>query len=153
MKRKVTTALLAPALISLALCAGAQDKEPTVNPTGTWSLTTLSATGQAASSQTLKLKLESGKLTGTLSRQAGNKVEQLPLQDTKLKGTDLSFATHNFAMYYVSNVLQPTDTNKWSHSKFQGTISGDTIKGKVERESYLGNNHTLDWEAKRVAKP
>ena len=50
----------------------------------------------------------------------------------------------------MNNVLQPTDTNKWSHSKYQGTISGDTIKGKIERQSYLGNNHTLDWEAKRV---
>jgi hypothetical protein len=153
MKRELTTALMALALTSLALRAGAQDKGSVVNPTGTWTLTTLSATGQPASPQTLKLKFEGGKLTGTLSRQAGSKVEQLPLEDAKLKGSGLSFATHNFAMYYVSNVLQPTDTNKWSHSKFQGTISGDTIKGKVEQQSYMGNNHTLDWEAKRVAKP
>ena len=148
MKRIVTTALLA--LTSLALRAGPQDKGSVVNPTGTWNLTTLSATGQPASPQTLKLKFEGGKLTGTLSRQAGSKVEQLPLEDSKLKGSDVSFATHNYAVSYVHNVLQPTDTNKWSHSKFQGTISGDTIKGKVERQSYMGNNHTLDWEARRV---
>jgi hypothetical protein len=153
MKRIVTSALLALALTSLALRAGAQDKGSVVNPTGTWNLTTLSATGQPASPQTLKLKLEGGRLTGTLNRQAGHKVEQLPLEDVKLKGSDLSFATHNYAVVYVHNVLQPTDTNKWSHSKFQGTISGDTIKGKIERHSYMGNNHTLDWEAKRMAKP
>ena len=151
MKRKVTTALLALAFTGLTFRAGAQEKEPAVNPTGTWKSTTLSATGQAGSSQTLKLKLEGGKLTGTLSRQAGSKIEQLPLEDAKLKGSDISFATHNYAVSYVNNVLQPTDTNKWSHSKYQGTISGDTIKGKIERNSWnTENSRTLDWEAKRV---
>jgi hypothetical protein len=151
MKRKVTIALLALALTGLAFRSGAQDKEAAVNPTGTWKSTTLSATGQAASSQTLKLKLEGGKLAGTLSRQAGSKVGQLPLEDAKLNGSDISFATHNYAVSYVNNVLQPTDTNKWSHSKYQGTISGDTIKGKIERKSWnMENSRTLDWEAKRV---
>jgi len=151
MKRKVITAFLALALAGLTFRAGAQDKEPAVNPTGTWKSTILSATGQAASSQTLKLKLEGSKLTGTLSRQAGSKVEQLPLEDTKLKGNDISFATHNYAVSYVNNVLQPTDTNKWSHSKYQGTIRGDTIKGKTERTSWnTENSRTLDWEAKRL---
>jgi hypothetical protein len=149
MKRKVTIAALALALTGLTFRTGAQDREAAVNPTGTWKSTTLSATGQAASSQTLKL--EGGKLTGTLSRQAGSKVEQLPLEDAQLKGSDISFATHNYAVSYVNNVLQPTDTNKWSHSKYQGTISGDTIKGKIERKSWnTENSRTLDWEAKRV---
>ena len=150
-KRKVTIALLAMALTGLTFRAGAQDREAGVNPTGTWTSITLSATGQVASSQTLKLKLQGGKLTGTLSRQAGSKVEQLPLQDAKLNGSHISFATHNYAVSYVNNVLQPTDTNKWSHSKYQGTISGDTIKGKIERTSWnTENSRTLDWEAKRV---
>ena len=74
--------------------------------------------------------MEGGKLTGTLSRQAGSKVEQLPLQDATLNGSNISFATHNYAVSYVDNVLQPTDTNKWSHSKYQGAISGDTSKAK-----------------------
>jgi hypothetical protein len=154
MKRKVTIAFLALTLTGLTFHAGAQDKEPAVNPTGTWKSTILSATGQAASFQTLKLKLEGGKLTGTLSRQAGSNVEQLPLQDAKLKGSVISFATHNYAVSYVNNVLQPTDTNKWSHSKYQGTIRGDTIKGKTERTSWTTeNSRTLDWEARRVKAP
>jgi hypothetical protein len=86
MKRQVTTALLALALTGLTFRAGAQDKEAAVNPAGTWKSITLGATGQVASSQTLKLKQEGGKLTGTLSRQAGSKVEQLPLEDAKLNG-------------------------------------------------------------------
>jgi len=151
MKRKVTTALLALALTGFTFRAGAQDQEATVNPTGTWKSTTLSGTGQVSSSQTLKIKLEGGKLTGTLSRQAGSKVEQLPLEDAQLKGSEISFATHNYAVSYVNNVLQPTDTNKWSHSKYQGTIRGDTIKGKIERTSWnTENSRTLNWEAKRV---
>jgi hypothetical protein len=151
MKRKVTIAFLALALTGLSFRTGAQDKEPAVNPTGTWKSTIFSATGQPASSQTLKIKLEGGKLTGTLSRQAGSKVEQLPLEDAKLKGSDISFATLNYAVSYVNNVLQPTDTNKWSHSKYQGTISGDTIKGKIERKSWnTENSRTLDWEGRRV---
>jgi hypothetical protein len=151
MKPKVTVAFLALALTGLTFRADAQGKEAAVNPSGTWKLTTLSAAGQAGSSQTLKLKLEGGKLTGTLSRQAGSKVEQLPLEDAKFKGSDISFATHNYAVSYVDNVLQPTDTNKWSHSKYQGMISGDTIKGKIERKSWnTENSRNLDWEAKRV---
>jgi hypothetical protein len=48
-------------------------------------------------------------------------------------------------------VLQQTDTNKVTHSKFQGQIRGDTIKGTVEKKSWSeGNSRTLDWEAKRV---
>ena len=151
MNRQITLVLLALALTGLAFRSGAQDKKAAVNPTGTWKSITLGATGQVASSQTLKLKVEGGKLTGTLSRQAGSKVEQLPLQDATLNGSNISFATHNYAVSYVDNVLQPTDTNKWSHSKYQGTISGDTIKGKIERNSWNAeNSRTLDWEARRV---
>jgi hypothetical protein len=110
MKRIVTTALLVLALTSLALRAGAQDKGSVVNPTGTWNLTTLSATGQPASPQTLKLKFEGGKLTGTLSRQAGSKVEQLPLEDSKLKGSDVSFATHSERTHLAKPAALPPST-------------------------------------------
>ena len=142
MLRKLSILCLILALSGLVRAQSAKS-----DPTGTWQTTEGT---NSINKRILKLKLEGGQLTGTLSRQAGSKVEQLPLQDAKLNGTDISFATHNYAVSYVDNVLQPTDTNKWSHSKYQGTISGDTIKGKIERQSYLGNNHTLGWEAKRV---
>ena len=124
--------------------------EPTVNPTGTWRLTISSTNTQAhVAGQTLKLKLEGENVTGTLSRNAGGKIEELALEKGKLNGSDISFSTHHFALVYEHNVLQPTDTNMVTHSVFQGQISGDTIKGKVERE-YMGNRRTQDWEAKRV---
>ncbi len=150
MNHRITAVLVTLALTGLTLNTGAQPGESVVNPTGVWKLNTVGANGQAGHPQTLKLKLEGGKLTGTLSRQAGQKVEQLPLLAAKLKGIDISFEIHNYATSYVHNVLQPTDTNKWVHSKFQGTISGDTIKGKVERGSFMGDSHTLGWEARRV---
>jgi hypothetical protein len=144
-----TTALLALVLTGWTLCAGAQDKKPAVNPTGTWELKTLNAKGQAP--QSLKLTLAGGKLTGTLSRNAGSKIEQLPLVDAKLNGSEISFATHVYALVYENNVLQQTDTNKFTHSKYQGQISGDTIQGKVEKKSWREEmSRTLDWEAKRV---
>jgi len=147
MKHNVTTPLLALALLGLTLRAGAENTELGVNPTGTWKLVTGT---NATSPQTLKLRLEGDTLTGTLSRQAGYKVEQLPLEGGKLNGSEITFRTHSYAVSYINNVPQPTDTNKVTISKFQGTISGDTIKGKVERDSYLGHQHTLDFEAKRV---
>lgn len=101
----------------------------------------------------MALKLEGGKLTGTLSRHASSKLELLPLEATQLKGNEIAFAVHVYAMVYENNVLQPTDTNKVTLSRYQGWISGDTIKGKVEKKSWLEENiRTLDWEAKRVQK-
>jgi hypothetical protein len=147
MKRDLTAALLALALTGLTAHVGAQNVASAINPTGTWKLTTST---NVNSSQTLKLKLEAGKLSGTLSRQAGNQVEQLPLLSPKLTGNEISFETHNYAVSYVNKVRQPTDTNKWSHSRFQGAINGDTIIGKVERESFMTGRRTLDFEAKRV---
>jgi len=103
---------------------------------------------------TLKLKLQGDKLTGTMSRQAGYKIEELALENGKLKGDEISFATRHFATVYVKNVLQPTDTNQVTLSTYRGKISGDAIKGKVERDmrGTFANVRTLDWEAKRVTK-
>jgi hypothetical protein len=135
------------AVAGWTVSANAADDQSAINPTGTWKV----SFDKQTNSPTLKLKLAGDKLTGTMSRQAGYKVEQTPIQDGKLKGDEISFATHVFALSYVNNVLQPPDTNKMMHSKFQGKISGDTIKGTVERESTTtGTVRTLDWEAKRV---
>lgn len=128
--------LVFPALVGFLVLTGLplNAGEPTVNPTGTWELKTPSPKSQPATPQILKLKLEDGKLTGTLSRNAGSKVEQLPLEDAKLEGAQISFAIHVYALSYENNVLQPTDTNKVTQSKYQGQIGGDSIKGKVEKK-------------------
>src|ERR1035438_639568 len=109
MKRNVTIAVLALALTGLMLRAGAESTELAINPTGNWKLITGT---NAASPQTLKLKMEGEKVTGTLSRQAGDKVEQLPLENGMLRGSEITFGTHSYAVTYIKNVRQPTDTNK-----------------------------------------
>jgi len=147
MKTHVSTALLALAVVALTWGADAESTELAVNPTGTWQLTEGT---NVTSPRTLKLRREGDKLTGTLSRQAGYKVEQLPLLQGKIAGNEIRFETHNYAVSYVNKVLQPTDTNKWSHAQYQGAVNGDTIKGTVERDSFTGHKHTLDFEAKRV---
>ena len=142
---------LTSTLLLLAFTSQPRAGEPTVNPTGTWELRIGNATNQSPS--ILALKLEGGKLTGTLSRHASSKLELLPLEATQLKGNEIAFAVHVYAMVYENNVLQPTDTNKVTLSRYQGWITGDTIKGKVEKKSWLEENiRKLDWEAKRVQK-
>ncbi len=147
MKFNIITAALAFVVAASALPVGAQDGSSAVNPTGSWKLITGTNINFA---QTLKLKMEGSKLSGTLSRQAGGQVEQLPLLNPKLIGNAISFETHNYAVFYVKNVRQPTDTNKWSHSTFQGTIDGGTINGTVKRESFMTGPRTWDFEAKRI---
>ena len=148
MKRSIC---LTSALLFLAFTCHTRAEVPTVNPTGTWELRTLNASNQPPS--LLKLKLEGGRLTGTLSRNAGSKLEQLPLEDAQLKGSEISFAVHVYALQYEHNVLQPTDTNKVTQSMFHGRLSEDTIKGQVEKKSWREEgNRTLDWEAKRIKK-
>jgi len=120
--------------------------ETGVNPTGTWKVTQVP---KATYEPILKLKLDGDKLTGSLTRNTGTKIEELPIQDGKLTGSEISFATHFFSQTFKNGVLQPADTNYMSHWKFQGTISDDSIKGKVEKESSAGSR-IQDWEAKRI---
>jgi hypothetical protein len=138
------------AVTGLALRVGAADEKPANNPSGTWKVMFPNQTN----APTLKLKLQGDKLTGTMSRQAGYKIEELALENGKLKGDEISFATRHFATVYVKNVLQPTDTNQVTLSTYRGKISGDAIKGKVERDTRgtFANVRTLDWEAKRLTK-
>ncbi len=72
--------------------------EPTaINPTGTWKVTT--STGQAkskpGSESTLKLKLEGGKLTGTLSKTSRVNgetiVKERVIEGATLRGNEIAF--------------------------------------------------------------
>ena len=120
--------------------------ETGVNPTGTWKVTQVP---KSSYEPILKLKLEGDKLTGTITRNTGSKIEVLPIEDGKLKGSEISFDIHFFSQVFKNGVLQPANTNAMSHWKFQGTIESDDIKGKVEKESSAGSR-TQDWEARRA---
>ncbi len=116
-----------------------------INPTGTWKLATINSETKAKSRErTLKLKLEGGKLTGTIDGRSeiNGKVKMFEWQikDTKLKRNDISFTeTH-----------APTVGNgPDSTTIYEAKMTGDTMKGTAETE-WNGHTHKRDFEARRV---
>ena len=121
--------------------------EPTINPTGRWKVILLSTNAQARPApQTLKLKLDSGTLTGTLSYYSGPvvngkaPVSELPITAARIQGNGISFRfTHPPAYGKGPN----------ANYTYQGKISGNTIKGTVTTE-WMEHTSTKDWQAERL---
>ena len=139
----LTTALLFLAVAGSTVNA----EESVVNPTGTWKVTVSSTNTQARpAAQTLKLTLNGGTLTGTLSYNSSPtvngkaRVSELPITEAKLQGNELSF-----------NFTHPPAAGNGPNAtySYQGTISGDTIKGTFTTE-WMGQTRTKNWEAKRL---
>jgi hypothetical protein len=119
------------AVVCVLTLIGLARAEEKPNPTGTWKYTT-EVNGQSFD-VTIKLKLESDKLTGTVTaRDTESKIE-----DAKYKDGEVSF-----------KVTREMNGNKVT-LKYTGTIKGDTIKGKREMDRD-GQTNTRDFEAKRV---
>lgn len=90
---------------------------------------------------TLKLKAEGEKLTGKITspgRQGGDPVE-IEIKDGKIKGDEVSFT-----------VTREVNGNTFK-SKYNGKVTADAIKGKMEFERN-GETQSRDWEAKREAE-
>ena len=136
MKRRWCLVVPTIACLLFALVLTAQAEEKKADPTGTWTWT---VTGRDGTPRTVtaKLKMDDGKLTGTVSgRQSDTAIE-----NGKLAGEDISF-----------QVTREFNGNKFVQ-KFSGKISGDAIKGKIESERD-GETRSIDWNAKRgEAKP
>jgi hypothetical protein len=126
---RTLTQLAACVLLSAGLAAQAQDKK--ADPTGTWKW---SATGQGGQTRetTLKLKLEGDKLTGTISGRG----DDTAISEGTLKGDEISF-----------QVTREVNGNKVT-AKYNGKLSGNSIKGKIETERN-GQARSRDWEAKK----
>lgn len=126
--KRLGLAALALAFVGLVSVAVADDK---ANPTGTWkwSVTRNNQTRE----QTLKLKLEGDKLTGSMPGRDG---AESAIEDGSFKDGTVSF-----------KVTREFNGQKFS-TKYKGKVSGDTIKGTSERERD-GQTQTTDWEAKR----
>ena len=146
----LTTLAITLAIAASSLGARAEDTRPTVNPSGTWNVT-YPPTSAAAAESTLVLKLEGDKLSGTITRLTGGKTERLAIEIGKVKGDQITFSVQHYARTYQGNVAQPPDKDQLVQRKFEGRMSGDGIKGKVA-QTYQGNTHTRDWEAKRIKK-
>jgi hypothetical protein len=128
MNRLVATAFVV-ALLGLVSGVRADDKGK-ANPTGTWKWTV--QIGDQKREQTMKLKLEGDKLTGTIQR----KDQEVPIEDAKFKDGEISF-----------KVTRERKGEKVV-TKYAGKLTGDTIKGKIEM-NVMGEDRSFDWEAKR----
>jgi hypothetical protein len=119
------------AAVALVLVGLASPVMAAENPTGTWKWT-VSQGGQDRE-QTLTLKLEGDKLTGSM---AGRNNTSTEIADASFKDNKVSFS-----------VTREFNGQKRT-TKYSGTLSGDTITGKSERDRD-GQTMSTDWVAKR----
>ena len=141
MHRSLSSTVAVGIVALLALGAVAQAQEKKINPTGKWSWSSPGRDGGPGRTNTLTLKLEGEKLTGKMSSpgRGDQPARETEITEAKLKGADISFT-----------VVREFGGNKMV-SKYNGKISADTIKGKIEFERN-GEAQSRDWEAKRVAE-
>jgi hypothetical protein len=128
MKRLLAVAVVV-AVVGVVDFARADDKP---DPTGTWKWT---VTGRRPMEMTLKLKLDGDTLTGAM---VGRNNKETPIEDAQYKDRVVSF-----------KVVRERNGQKTT-TTYNGTLSGDTIKGKIESTGRDGKTHSHDWEAKRV---
>lgn len=123
MKRLLSLLIACVLLVGIAAAAE--------NPTGTWKWTT--NFGGKTRDNTLKLKLEGDKLTGSM---LGRDNQELAIENASFKDDKVSFdVTREFNGQKVT-------------IKYNGTVKGDTITGKTEF-TRDGQAQPRDWEAKR----
>ncbi len=127
--KRLLAATLVLVIVGVAALARADDKP---NPTGTWKWSV--TFGQKTREMTLKLKLDDGKLSGTMLGRDG---KENAIQDAVYKDGDVSF-----------KVVRERNGSKMT-SSYSGKVSGDTIKGKIEFGP-AGQTKSRDWEAKRA---
>jgi hypothetical protein len=119
-----TVCLLSLAVTSAALAADA-------DPTGTWKWT--ATFNNQSRDVTLKLKLDGGKLTGSMP---GRNNTETAIENGKFENGKVSFT-----------VTRERNGQKFT-SSYMGELKDDTIKGKIESERN-GEKQSRDWEAKR----
>jgi hypothetical protein len=126
------------AILALGFLSQVQAEDKKADPSGTWTWTAPSRGGGGGERKmTLKLKTEGDKVTGTLSAPGRDGTPRdTDIADGKLKGDEISFT-----------VTREFNGNKMT-SKYNGKVSGDSIKGKMEFERD-GQTQSRDWEAKR----
>jgi hypothetical protein len=130
-------------LLPIAACAAltfalpAQALAQSAKADGTWTWTMQGRQGGADRKMTLKLKTEGEKLTGKISAPARDgQARETEITEGKIKGNEVSFA-----------VVREFNGNKFTQ-KYNGKVTADTIKGKIEFERN-GETQSRDWEAKR----
>jgi hypothetical protein len=125
--------ILALAVASLTFGARAGEQADIVNCAGTWKWTLVMANGQTYE-RNVNLKQAGDRLTGSSIWPDG---AEAVIQEGRIKGSELSFT------------LTRQQADQKIVSKYQGKISGDTIKGSIE-SPLNGQPRHFDWLAKRA---
>lgn len=120
----------------LVLGAVAQASAQKADPAGKWGWTMPGRNGGPDRKFTLTLKVEGDKLTGKLVTPGrGDQTSEIEIKEGTIKGDEISF-----------KVTTERGGNTMT-TKYTAKITGDTLKGKTEREG--GTGQPRDWEAKR----
>jgi hypothetical protein len=114
-------------LFGLVGVVSAADKD---DPAGTWKWK--SKFGEKEFEQTMKIKNDGGKVTGTVSFGKN----ETKIEDGTFKNGELSFTT-----------TRERKGQKFT-TKYSGKVSGDTIKGTITTD-IAGKENKRDWAAKR----
>ena len=139
LKRKLLSSiiqLVTCALVVLGTAAAVQ-AETKVDPSGTWQWVAPARGGNPGRTNTLVLKVEGEKLTGTLTAPGRTNNVDIKIDEATLKGDEISFS-----------VTREFNGNKMV-AKYSGKVTADTIKGKIEGTNRNGEAQTREWEAKK----
>lgn len=137
MKLPKLAKLLLGALLLLGAIASIQAEDTKSDASGTYFWVMPGRAGRPDRTNTLVLKVEGEKVTGTIAMpgRGGGPGTPSQISEGKLSGADVSFSV-------VRTYNGTTFTNKYS-----GTVGNESIKGKVEFNRN-GEPQTRDWEAK-----
>ena len=127
--------LSAVLLAGAAIQAQAQDKK--MDPTGTYVWTQAGRNGGPDRTNTLVLKLDGDKLTGSMMApgRGGGAAAATDITDGKITGADITF-----------NVVRDFNGNSMTN-KYTGTLADGTITGKIDTDRN-GQTQSRDWTAK-----
>jgi len=134
--RKFAKILLGTALLTgIIIQAQAQDKK--VDPSGTYVWTQAGRNGGPDRTNSLVLKLDGDKLTGSLTApgRGDAAAAATPIAEGKVAGTNITFIV-------VRDFNGTSMTNTYS-----GGLADGTIKGKIDTDRN-GQVNSRDWEAK-----
>ena len=124
-----TGRLLATAFVASVIAATAFAGDPT----GIWRWSVTTPNGDLET--TLKLTLKDGQIAGTYSNAFGD----ASISNASFKDDTIAF-----------EVQREFDGNKFI-LKYQGKLSGDTIKGTIDAPGFDGGEpRKLEWNARRV---
>ena len=125
--------MLVAVTLVLAALVGNLQADDKANPNGTWKWTPTAGGGGKGGTpreQSVKLKLDGDKLTGTMP---GRNNAETNIEEGTFKNGEVTF-----------KITRERGGNK-TVMTYKGKIEGDTLKGTIDR----GQGEPMKWEAKR----